>query len=476
MTMFRPSLVGGALCTIITQVAATVCSVLMINEYEYRHQTGEKSSGNPISSSIPLLMLFLAPAIYTVSYAWSGRDKDNHTSLLKAYGIFFAALMLETVFIFIYGLVILPYFFLASTSTFTRFLIRMLAQIFVLKVGLELSWRWSKHAAEHMDAKITDATVASLGFYVSAVPVLGRIMQGSAETVGESILYEIAGTLSELWMADQLLRSRTPIFHYTTMLRYYINAAFAKKTKVVPASSGRPLTGMESLRKSLCETAMIMITISEAAGLLASSAFWLVMDANPSEPGSPKIPVAQTLKTFAIMLIGELVVTDGIVAYVSNKFKKRYIVDLAAAWHDHVTNRKKLLLAFVAIISMASISTIISLPINMCYTSLADDEANFALTSCPDVPKNITEMSRVSLGYQEVWDKYNRDFEPAEIDWEGLVGMNADAACELLKELKPDFSIIPVHEDAAVTEDYRLDRIRVYYDDDGLVSKIPVVG
>ena len=301
-------------------------------------------------------------------------------------------------------------------------------------------------------------------------------MQGSAETVGESILYEIAGTLSELWMADQLLRSRTPIFHYTTMLRYYINAAFAKKTnKVVPASSGKPLTGIESLRKSLCETAMIMMTISEAAGLLASSAFWLVMDANPSSPGSPKIPVAQTLKTLAVMLIGELMVTDGIVAYVSNKFKKRYIVDLAAAWHDHVTNRKALLLAFVAMVSMASVTSVINLPTNMCYTSMAYDEPNVALTSCPSIPKNITEMSRVSLGYREEWDKYNRGFEPAEIDWEHLVGMNADVACEFLAELKPDFSIIPVHEDAAVTEDYRLDRIRVYYDDDGFVSKIPVV-
>ena len=152
---------------------------------------------------------------------------------------------------------------------------------------------------------------------------------------------------------------------------------------------------------------MIMITISEAAGLLASSAFWLLMDANPSEPGSPKIPVAQTLKTLAIMLVGELVVTDGIIAYVSNKFKKRYIVDLAAAWHDLVTNRKKLIWAFVAIVSMVIIPVAINLPTNMCFTSLADNEANFALTSCPAVPKNITEMSRVSLGYQEEWDKYN---------------------------------------------------------------------
>mmetsp|Transcript_30094 Transcript_30094/g.59774 ORF Transcript_30094/g.59774 Transcript_30094/m.59774 type:complete len:385 (+) Transcript_30094:633-1787(+) len=381
MTMFRPSLVGGALCTIITQVAATVCSVLMINEYEYRHQTGEKSSGNPISSSIPLLMLFLAPAIYTISYAWSGRDKEKHTSLLKAYGIFFAVLMFENVFVFIYVFHIMEYFFLASTLTFTRFLLRMLGQVFFFYIGSELSWRWSKQTAEHMGANCNDATVALFGFYASVIPVLGRIMQGSAETVLHSIIYEIAGTLAELTLADAFLKSRTPIGDAVHNLKSVLGGK--KSNKVSPAKTRLSLTGVDSWQRSFCETTMIMITISEAAGLFASSAFWLVMDANPSEPGSPKIPAAQTLNTLAIMLVGELVVTDGIIAYMSNKFKERYIVDLAAAWHDLVTNRKKLIWAFVAIVSMVSTSVILNVPVNMCFTSLADDESNFALDLMP---------------------------------------------------------------------------------------------
>ena len=89
----------------------------------------------------------------------------------------------------------------------------------------------------------------------------------------------------------------------------------------------------------------------------------------------------------------------------SNKFKKRYVVDLAEAWHDLVTNRKMLIWAFVAIVSMMIVPATLNLPTNMCYTSLADDKANFALISCPAVPKNITEMSRVSLGHQEKWEK-----------------------------------------------------------------------
>eukprot|EP00518_Triparma_eleuthera_P022263 CAMPEP_0197547560 /NCGR_PEP_ID=MMETSP1320-20131121/1890_1 /TAXON_ID=91990 /ORGANISM="Bolidomonas sp., Strain RCC2347" /LENGTH=322 /DNA_ID=CAMNT_0043107393 /DNA_START=136 /DNA_END=1102 /DNA_ORIENTATION=- len=320
--------------------ATLLLSVVFINEYEYRQQNGEASSGDPNKSIFPLMLLLLAPAIYTVSYAWSGRDKDA-------------------------------------------------------KLALE------QDAAERMGSQINDATVASLGFYVSAVPVLGRIMQGSAETVLESLIYEVAGTVAELALADAFLKSRTPIGDAVNTLKSVLGGK--KSNKVSPAKTRGSLKGADSLLRSFCETAMIMITLSEAAGLLVSSAFWLVMDANPSEPGSPKIPTVQILRTLAIMLIGELVITDGIIAYVSNKSKKRYVVDLAAAWHDLVTNRKKLLLAFVAIISMASITILIGLPINMCYTSLADDEANFALTSCPDVPRNITEMSRVSLGYQEEW-------------------------------------------------------------------------
>ena len=83
MTMFHPSLVGGTLCTIITLALITVCSVLHINEFKYTQQNSEHSSLDPETSLLPLMILFLPPPIYTISYAWSGRDKEKHTSLLK---------------------------------------------------------------------------------------------------------------------------------------------------------------------------------------------------------------------------------------------------------------------------------------------------------------------------------------------------------------------------------------------------------
>ena len=57
--------------------------------------------------------------------------------------------MIEVIMQSFYSFVVMPYFFLASTSTFTQFLIRMLGQVIVLKAGLEASWQVSFFAAEN---------------------------------------------------------------------------------------------------------------------------------------------------------------------------------------------------------------------------------------------------------------------------------------------------------------------------------------
>ena len=147
-----------------------------------------------------------------------------------------------------------------------------------------------------------------------------------------------------------------------------------------------------------CETTMHLLLLSEALALLVSSYFWLLMKSNPAEPGSPAIPVSQTLTNMGIMIFGELVVTDGIIGYASHKFE-RYHVDLPLSWNDFKTSRCRRLLYFMIIMSMYASCVVLNLPINMCYTSPADDELNWALTSCPAFPKNITEMSRVREVY-----------------------------------------------------------------------------
>ena len=118
----------------------------------------------------------------------------------------------------------------------------MIGQVVLLYVGVELSWRWTAYAnenlggtnEEHCDVanqltqsrntskhrpltlslrssaavETKNAAVATFGFYACVVPLLGRVMQGSAETIFESVIYEVAGTIAELFLADSFLKSK----------------------------------------------------------------------------------------------------------------------------------------------------------------------------------------------------------------------------------------------------------------------------
>ena len=57
--------------------------------------------------------------------------------------------------------------------------------------------------------------------------------------------------------------------------------------------------------------------------------------------------------------------------------------------------------------SMVAMFVLIDFPQFLCFTSTLDDEETWALTSCPDPPRKVTEMTRVSLQYQELWSQYN---------------------------------------------------------------------
>ena len=420
--LFKPTRTGLLICaTLATAVTATII-YLGIKEYIYVSEHGEHSSSDSHTREFPLLVVFFTPLLYTVAYSCSRtRQHEKHTATWKALVLLFFGLILEPIGTQTMYQIILPAFFRESTSTMSRFLIRSVVCALFTNMGIEVSWQLSRFAAKNMGADMNHAVVSTFAGYGVFFSLLGRIMQGSAETVEESLLFEVAGTLAELAIADALLKSRTPIGDVLQTLNSVFSVRKQQSGRVTPddaSSNGdatqvqkritrRSLRGQASLQRSFCETCMFMLTISEATSLLVSSLFWLLMDANPNVPGSPKIPVSQTLKTLVIMLIGELFVTDGIVAYVSNKFEDRYVVDLASAWKDLRTNRKHLLWLLTLLVSLLGYLVIFVIPRNLCYTSNLHDEANWALTSCPDFPKNITEMARVSAEYQLEWEKYN---------------------------------------------------------------------
>eukprot|EP00518_Triparma_eleuthera_P003672 CAMPEP_0182463476 /NCGR_PEP_ID=MMETSP1319-20130603/7382_1 /TAXON_ID=172717 /ORGANISM="Bolidomonas pacifica, Strain RCC208" /LENGTH=331 /DNA_ID=CAMNT_0024663019 /DNA_START=48 /DNA_END=1039 /DNA_ORIENTATION=+ len=193
LIMFRPNRTDTILCSLMTIVATALSFTLMIIEYSYVGEHGEYSSpqdgffgSNPLTSIIPMILFGLPPVTFTVAYFYSEkRDKEKHAGIVgyvKVYAIVYACNLLEFVIAFAFTLQILPYFFLSETSTFQRFLIRMFSQGIFLNIGIEVSWRWALYAAENMNCDVQDATVATFAFYACLVPLMARVMQGSAET------------------------------------------------------------------------------------------------------------------------------------------------------------------------------------------------------------------------------------------------------------------------------------------------------
>jgi hypothetical protein len=85
-------------------------------------------------------------------------------------------------------------------------------------------------------------------------------------------------------------------------------------------------------RREFCASAVIMMSIGEAASIISTAAYFFLLNVNPSSAGSERIPTAQTLTSLVIQLFGEVFLSDIIVTYMSHANKKIYCIDLAVEW------------------------------------------------------------------------------------------------------------------------------------------------
>ncbi|CAM9652731.1 unnamed protein product [Pylaiella littoralis] len=61
--------------------------------------------------------------------------------------------------------------------------------------------------------------------------------------------------------------------------------------------------------------------------------------------------------------------------------------------------------------------------------------------------------------------------------WDQCVGMDVDEAMDLISEERPDLKkVIKVKEGSMVTMDMRSDRVRLFYNAQGVVTRAPKVG
>ena len=66
--------------------------------------------------------------------------------------------------------------------------------------------------------------------------------------------------------------------------------------------------------------------------------------------------------------------------------------------------------------------------------------------------------------------------EPEKTQWPELVGKTAVEAKAAIEAESPGLTVHIVPPNSMVTMDYRLDRVRIYEDDNGMVANPPQVG
>lgn len=57
--------------------------------------------------------------------------------------------------------------------------------------------------------------------------------------------------------------------------------------------------------------------------------------------------------------------------------------------------------------------------------------------------------------------------------WPELVGKTVDEATAVIRSVNPDYDVVPTPENSPITMDYRIERVRVFHDSNGIVTKAP---
>jgi hypothetical protein len=183
-----------------------------------------------------------------------------------------------------------------------------------------------------------------------------------------------------------LLKGVTPVFKWRALL-----------TCRKPTNTKR-----DQNRAFFCSDLIIMLAVAEAAALVATTAEILGARTNfGAEPGTPQKSYMLTGANFAIMLFGELVVTDGVVGWLAKTFKKRYVIDPAMEWQRMKTRSTGFLAATALVMSIGFCQILPYLKNSGCITAHAGAEEDWSKTSCPPVPEDITDMLRVGDSYRE---------------------------------------------------------------------------
>jgi len=154
-----------------------------------------------------------------------------------------------------------------------------------------------------------------------------------------------------------------------------------------------------------CSDAIILLKVGEAAALCICTAEVLLGRISlGAAPGSPRNSSYLVWMNFAVMIFGELVVTDGIVEWLARTFRKRYVIAPSLEWSRMKSRAEGFLVVAVFTLSVSSCATMPLYFRNQgCITAFMGEEEEWSVTSCPAVPTKITQMLKVGESWQDEW-------------------------------------------------------------------------
>ena len=350
---------------------------------------------------------------------------------------------------------ILSLFFDPTTSFLSRYFIRGLWHSMMVFTCLEVCFAFTsliywygdplpekKSWWSHETSRTSFVLFVMIYAYMS---VYGRLMQSGERTVGGQVLLELAGTITELSIADTLLQGTTPGMQTWKMFKdakrevgskglgvavrefrgLCVEAVskvwmllttcnkVGKGGAVVPSDAVEPIEGRSSsvslppvlfdersysnLRKSYAINCLLAISLVEGVSIIAASAFAVIHPVSYGTAGTPPLSLSSVLSNFFIMFLGELVLTDGMVSKMSVTFSHRYIVDLPSAWA-----RRGITFRFIyPVIAIAIPGCLLDSVQDLCLTAWVGKEDLVAITNCPLTPAGVGFMSRIGAFYAE---------------------------------------------------------------------------
>ncbi|GMI22718.1 hypothetical protein TeGR_g15225 [Tetraparma gracilis] len=303
---------------------------------------------------------------------------------------FFCVYLVDAVLSELYYSLVRESFFRAS-SLLSKMFYRSVGHSAFMYIGIELYWQITKIGVRDHGLPAGFGVIFLAG-QIGSFNLYGRVMTSSASSIADAILFEACGLFVELNVADTFLMGRTPFLYYRESAISTWRTLCCKKKKADAVAPEDEQEGssedvgediVNTTRKRFCADSLWLICISEAYSLVVVGLYTFSSRANPAAlPGTPAIAGDVIAVNVLIQVLGEIVFSDALVAFVASRFPKRYVVDVVA---ERATASRYYSTLAIIIVTLIPGGVLSYLSASLCFTSTTERGADdWALTGCPD--------------------------------------------------------------------------------------------